>query len=166
MPTLLAIPLLTLAVMVQSAILSQVTLLRAPPDLVLVTVTSWAVHERVQGGWTWAVVGGLVAGFVSELPVWVFVGGYLVVAGIAAVLKKRVWGAPLLALLTAVLLGTVTMHGLAFATLRALGTPINPVEAINLIVLPSLLLNILVAIPIQGLVETLAGWLFPAEMEM
>lgn len=165
MPVLIGIPILTLALILQSAILSQITLLQASADLVLVVVASWIIQERVKAVWEWAVIAAILVGFVSELPWWGYLIGYLALAGIGSVLKRSVWRAPLLALFTMVFVGTLVMQGLIFVLLRVLGTAIDPLQAFNLIILPSVLMNLLLAIPVNGLIREVAAWFYPEEQE-
>ncbi len=68
MPVLIGIPILALAVILQSAILSHITLLSASADLVLVVVASWMMQERVKVVWEWGVIAAILVGFVSEFP--------------------------------------------------------------------------------------------------
>jgi len=165
MPALIGIPILALAVIIQSSILSQITLLQASADLVLVVVVSWIIHERVKAVWEWAVIAGILVGFISELPMLSYLIGYLAVAAIGIALKRRVWRAPLLALFTAVFIGTLTMQVLIFILLRLSGTVIDPLQAFNLVILPSLLLNLLLALPVQGLINEVAAWFYPEEID-
>jgi len=50
--------------------------------------------------------------------------------------------------------------------LRVTGTVLPVIEALNLIILPSLLLNLLFAIPIYALFSDLAKWIHPEKIEM
>lgn len=165
MPVVVGILILTLAVLLQSTILSQIMLLRAPADLVLVTVISWIMQERVKAIWEWAIIGGILVGFVSEMPMWVPVTGYLMIAAVGSALKRRVWRAPVIALFTTVFIGTLVFQILVFVVLRVIGTVIDPLQAFNLVVLPSLLLNLLISLPVQGFTSEIASWLYPDEIE-
>lgn len=165
MANLISIPILTFAIMLQSAVFSKITLLQAPADLVLVTTISWMIQERIKVVWPWALVAGLLVGFVSEIPIWVIVLGYLVIAAITSALKRRVWRAPILALFTAVFAGTLISQVLTYLLLRALGTALDLFQVFNLIVLPSLLLNLLISLPIQGVIREVALWFYPEEIE-
>jgi hypothetical protein len=49
--------------------------------------------------------------------------------------------------------------------LNILGTPLPFFEAVNLVILPSLLLNLLAALPVNGLMGEIAGFLYPEEIE-
>jgi hypothetical protein len=165
MATLIAFPILGAALMLQSAILSRVTLLQGPADLILVTLVSWTMHERVETTWEWAILAGLFVAWISALPVWVAPASYLLTAGLALLLRNQVWQIPVLALFTAIIAGTLVTHSISFLALRLEGAPINLGEAFNLITLPSLLLNLLLAIPVNALITEVAQWLYPPEME-
>jgi len=70
MAFLLAIPILGLMVIIQSAILSQVQLLYGTVDLVLVVVVAWAVQERVKTAWHWGVIAGLLVTLATAVLPW------------------------------------------------------------------------------------------------
>ncbi|NJN43957.1 MAG: hypothetical protein HC806_04025 [Anaerolineae bacterium] len=160
MPALIGIPILIFAVILQSAIFSQITLLLASADFVMVVVISWIINDRVKAVWEWALMGGIIVGFVSEVPMWGTVIGYLIITIVGIALKRRVWRAPLLALFTAIFLGTIIVQVITFLILLVLGTSIDPVQAFNLILLPSLLLNLLIALPVQGVMNEIASWFY------
>lgn len=163
MAILLALPVLSLAVIMQSAILSQILLLQGTADLVLVVVVSWIMQARVKAAWQWAVIGGLMVGFVSQLPFWLPVGAYLAITAMGTAFKRRVWQVPLLALLATTLLGTLLFHALTFVVLRLQGTPLALGEAFNQITLPSTLLNLLLALPVQAVTAEISRWVYPVE---
>jgi hypothetical protein len=165
MPVLIGLPILALAVMFQSAILSQLTLLQASADLVMVVVASWIMQERVKAVWAWAVMAAVLVGFVSEFPTWGYLIGYVILVGVGLALKRRVWRAPLLALFVLVVIGTLEMQGLIFVVLRVFGTALDPLQAFNRVILPGVLLNLLVALPVNGLMREVAGWFYPDEEE-
>ena len=165
MAPILALPILGTALMIQTAILSQVPLLKGPADLVLLTLLSWVLQQRASAIWWWAVVAGLLVGWVSALPVWLTIVGYLAVTGLAGLLRNRVWQIPILALFTTIIFGTIITQVSAFLFLRLGGTALDFQEAVNLIILPSLLLNLLIAIPVNGIISELATWLYPPEIE-
>ncbi len=63
-------------------------------------------------------------------------------------------------------LGTIFMHLLTFGYLRLTGDPLPFNDTMSLITLPSVLLNMLIAIPLYGAVRDLAHWVFPAVEEL
>jgi len=162
----MAIPILGGLLMLQSAVISRIPLLHGTADLVLLAVVAWALQERVETGWHWAILAGLLVGFISALPLVAALAGYLMTVGIVLLLRRRVWQAPILAMFVATVLGTLLMHGISFVSLRLLGTPLPWRESLNLITIPSLLLNLVLAIPIYALLSDLANWLYPEELEV
>lgn len=166
MAILIAIPILGLLVIVQSAILSQIALLHGTADLVLLALVAWSVQDRVKTAWHWAVIAALLVGLVTALPIVATLLGYLAVTGMALVLRRVFWQRPLFAMIAATFAGTVILHTISILALRGLGTPLPLVESFNQITLPSALLNLLLAIPIYGVFGDLANWLYPIEIEM
>ena len=165
MATLVAIPVLLMALMLQSAVISRINLLYGSADLVLVILAAWALQERINTAWQWALAAGALVGFVSGLPWFVPLAGYLLVVGVARLLQRRVWQAPLLAMFTVSFVGTLFMHLLSLITLRLSGDPLPFGDSLSLITLPSILLNLFLAIPVYSLLRDLAGWLYPLEVE-
>lgn len=163
MRNIVAFPLLGLAVILQSAIVSQVKLISGYADLPLLMLAAWALQERVKSAWLWAILVCLMVGFVSSMPWLVVAAGYLGVIFMAQILQRRVWQAPLLAMFSVIFMGTLFIHLLSFAVLRVLGTPFAFADVIGLITLPSLLLNMLFSIPVYALMRDLAHWVYPLE---
>lgn len=163
MRNIIAFPFLGLAVILQSAIVSQVKLISGYADLPLLLLAAWALQDRVKSAWHWAVVVCVMVGLVSRLPWPLVAAGYLGVIYVAQILQRRVWQAPLLAMFSVVFIGTLFIHLLSFVVLRILGTPFAFADVIGLITLPSLLLNMLFSIPIYALMRDLARWVYPIE---
>jgi rod shape-determining protein MreD len=166
MATLIAIPILGVLLIFQSAVVSRIALLHGTADLLLLAVVAWTLQKRVDTAWHWSIIAGLLISFVSALPLGVALLGYLLVTGLTLLLRQRVWQVPILAMLVATFLGTLVTQGLALAALRLSGDPLPILQAFNLITLPSILLNLLLAIPAYALLGDLAGWLYPEELEV
>lgn len=163
MRNLIAFPLIGLAVILQSAVVSQVRLLSGYADLPLVLLAAWALQDRVDSAWHWGVLTCLFAGFISGLPISVVIAGYLGIILFARILQRRVWQAPLLAMFSVVFLGTLFFHILSFVVLRFSGTPFAFGDVIGLITLPSLLLNMLISIPIYAFMRDVSYWVYPVK---
>ena len=82
MATLIAIPIFSFLLILQSAVLSQVPLVYGTADLALLAMTAWALQKRVDTAWHWGVVGGLMTSFVSALPTGAPLLGYLLTIGL------------------------------------------------------------------------------------
>jgi hypothetical protein len=163
MRNIVAFPLLLLAVILQSAVVSQIRLISGYADLPLLMLGAWALQKRVKSAWHWAALACALLAFVTKMPWIVLVIGYFAVIYTAQALQKRVWQAPLLAMFSVIFIGTLFMQLLSYVVLLVLGTPLLIGDVIGLITLPSLLLNMLFSIPIFTFMRDLAQWVYPAE---
>jgi len=161
MRNLIAVPVIILVVILQSAVISRITLLSGYADLTLVMLAAWALQEGVESAWHWAVAAGVLVGFVSGIPWAIPVISYLAVVVLANVLQRRVWQAPLLAMFSVTFLGTIFSSLLSLVVLRFLGVPLAVGDTLGLLVLPSVLLNMLIAIPVYAVMRDLARWTYP-----
>ncbi len=164
MATLIAIPILTSLMMLQSSIVSRIPLLRGTPDLLLLAIIAWALQKRVQSAWQWCIIASILFTLVSALPLGAALLGYVLATGIALILRRQVWQIPILALFVAVLLGSFASQAVSLAALRLVGDPLPIIQSFNLVLLPSALLNLLIAIPLYALLGDLASWLYPEEL--
>jgi hypothetical protein len=162
MRNLIAVPVILLAVILQSAIVSRITLLSGIADLPLVMLAAWAMQDDVETAWHWAIATGILVGFVSGLSWVVPLVSYLVVIILAQVLQRRVWQAPLLAMFSVTFLGTLTLSLLSILILRLSGITLSVVDVFGLVTLPGILLNMLLAIPVFAVMRDVARWVYPA----
>ena len=162
MRNLIALPVIILAVILQTAIVSRVYLLSGIADLPLVMLAAWALQEEVETAWHWAVATGLLVGFVSALPLLAPVIGYFAVVGLAQILQGRVWQAPLLAMFSVTFLGSIIASVLSFAVLRLSDVTLPIGDVLGVLTLPSVLLNMLLAIPVYAVMRDLARWVHPS----
>lgn len=166
MPTLLALPILGLLLVLQMAIFSDLRLLQGTVDLVMIAVIAWALQKRVDSAWRWGIIAGLLVTIASALPLGVAFIGYTSVVGIAVLFRQRVWQVPILAMFVSTILGTIVIHITSIIALRLAGSPLPMIESLELVTLPSILLNLLVAIPAFAIFSDLANWLYPEEIEV
>ena len=163
MRNLIAVPVIVLAVILQSSIVSRITLLSGIADLPMVMLAAWAMQDEVDTAWHWAIATGILVGFVSGLSWLVPVLGYLVVVAFAQILQRRVWQAPLLAMFSVTFLGTISLSIFSLVALRFSGIPLGVADVFGLLTLPSILLNMLLAIPVFAVMRDLARWVYPTQ---
>ena len=160
---LLAFPILALVVIIQTAIAARMQLLSGSADLMLVVLAAWALQEEVETSWHWAVLGGLMIGLVSGAPIAATMLGYLSVVGLARLVLRRVWELPILAMFLVTFIGTLLFQTITYVALVASGSSIPVDEGFSLVVLPSVLLNLLMALPVSVVMRDLALWMYPME---
>jgi Na+/phosphate symporter len=165
MAVLIAIPILGGLALIQSAIVSRMPLILGTADLVLITIIAWALQERIKGYWQWSIIGGGIITFMSALPVGIYIGAYLGATFLARLISRRVWKVPFLGMLVATFLGTLLLNVTAWLSRWLLGVFIPIDQALNLVVIPGILLNMVLAVPVYFVVKDLAAWLYPEEIE-
>jgi len=165
MAYLLAFPVFIILTMAQIGIVSQLHLLRGTADLVMIALVAWTLHERGGSSWAWAVVAGLLISFVSATPLYVPLIGYLVLTFIVRILRRHVWQTPLLAMFLATMLGTIVIQFMYFFVLEITGTPLPWQESLSLVMLPSVLLNLILVLPVYVVMTDLAHLVYPVEEE-
>ena len=152
--------------MIQLSIVSRINLLSGSADLVMVILVVWFLQERAIGTWFWALVAGLMVGFVSSVPWYIPMVTYFLLLLGGRILQRRVWQAPLLATFLLTILGTLIMQLLTIGFLFIQGSSITLRDVISLVLLPSSLLNLLLVIPVYYLTRDLADWMHPSEVNI
>ena len=161
MRNLVAAPVIILAVMVQSAIVSRITLLSGVADLPLVMLAAWALQDEVETAWHWAAGATMLVGFISGIHWSVPLLSYLSIVALAQLFQRRVWQAPMLAMFSVTFLGTIGMSVFSLVVLRVFGVSLPLSDVLGLVTLPSILLNMLLAIPAYAVMRDLARWVYP-----
>src|SRR5918996_2413214 len=162
MRNLIAVPVILLSVILQSAVISRIYLLSGIADLPLVMLAAWALQEGVDSAWHWAIATGLLVGFISGISWVVPVAGYIAVVVLAYLFQRRVWQAPLLAMFTITFIGTILVSFLSVGVLRFSDVDLPMSDVLGLVMLPGVLLNLLLAIPVYAVMRDLARWVYPA----
>ncbi len=163
--TLIAIPVFGFLVILQTTLVNRMTLLHGTPDIFLLTIIAWALNKRVKTPWQWCLIGGLVYTVASALPFGVSLVGYVAITGLTLFMRRHTWQVPILIMLVLSFIGTILFHGLSLLGLKLSGNPIPIVDAIGLITLPSVILNLIFAIPVYAVINDMSNWLYPEEIE-
>lgn len=161
MTTLIGLLLLSGSLVLQSSLISHLQLLHGMADLPLLVLVAWLLHPRLPWPWAWAILTGGLVGWVSGLPWIVPLLAYTLVAALTLMLRGRLWQVSLLVYLFLVVSGTLLVQAITWAALVALGTVIPWRLALTQVVLPSALLNVLLALPTHGVVTEITAWALP-----
>ena len=143
--------LLLFAALLQVTLMMRINLLQGSADLVLLVMIAWMLQPGNQTSWIWGIPAGLMIGYASALPDYIPLIGYLAAAGLCQLLQKRIWQVPLLTLFSATLFGTFVIHATSMIYLWLNAQPLELVEAMNLVTIPSILLNLILVLPINAL---------------
>ena len=159
-------PILSFLAILQAAIVSRLPLLQGTADLILLVLIAWALQERVRSAWQWSIVGGGVIGFISIIPTFIPVMIYLVITGVALLVRRRIWETPVLAMFALTFAGSFFSQIISALAVSISGTPVPVIDTIKLIILPSLILNLILAAPIYAVIKDLAEWVYPEEIKI
>lgn len=136
-------------------------MLHGTADIVMLVIIAWALQERTKGAWVWAAFSGLVMGLLTGLPFYVPLIAYLLITWFTLLVHRRIWQMPLLVMLALTVAGTLINHGISLAALIFKGSQVSWPIAITQITLPSILLNLLMALPIYWIISSLANRMYP-----
>ena len=166
MANLIGIPLIILLATLQMVVVSRLPLLHGTADLILLVLAAWSLQEKVISAWWWAIFAGVLISLISALPFFIPLAAYLFVTGMARLLRRRIWQTPILAMFVVTLLGTLVYHLLSLVGLQFQGRSLVWSDSLNQVTLPSMLLNLILALPVYAIVEDLAEWLYPGDLEI
>lgn len=165
MAALVSIPVLGVALILQTSILSRISLLSGNADLILLLLAGLGLYTNSRKIWIWAFVAGVMVGFVSGLPMVVPLAGYLATMGLARLMYRRVWQAPLMAMFVITFGGTFILFGLSYVALWLKGPSLPLWTSFSQIFIPSVLLNLFLSIPMLPILRDLNHLLYPEKEE-
>lgn len=157
MSVILSIPILGLIAILQSAVVSRLPLNSGIADLMLVLLVAIALQKTVTTSWQWTIVGGLFIDFLSGLPFGIFTVSYLLATGMALIIRDRIWRFTFLMQLLVVFFGTLVSHILTFLVLFLQGGEIVFGNILQVVTLPSVILNFMLSLPIFILTQDILG---------
>ena len=165
MRVLIAFPIITVLLILQTVVVRRIPLLQGSADLVMLVLVAWALQRRVETAWHWCVIGALLVSLVSAVPIYVNLIGYLLIVGMSLFFRRRFWRVSLMVMFVATFLATLVTQSIVWIYFRVVDVPLPTLDSINLILIPSLLLNLLLAAPLYIWMSDLATWLYPEPLE-
>lgn len=152
-------------VILQLAVVTAVPLLHGTADILLLWVAVWALLSRGRNAWVYALASALTTAFVSAInPVVPFVTyGSIVLMG--KYFQRRIWQSPIMELIVISAAGSLIQSALSIITLFISGITVDFQVSLVQVVIPSLFLNLLFALPIYVLGRDLHRSLYPYEVE-
>lgn len=157
---------LIVSILLQNSIVNQVSMLYGSADIMLLVLLSWMLHSEERHHLVWGIFTGLLVGISSALPIWLPIIGYTIVVGVINLLQRRVWQVPIWLLLTSTLMGTVLLYGVEVLYMWVVGIPFEFVTAFNLLVLPSVVLNLILVFPVYGFIGEIGKFIYPEKVEV
>ncbi len=163
MSVILSIPFLAFISILQTAVVSRLPLNQGVADLMLILLAAIALQKRVTTAWQWSIIGGLLIDFNSGLPFGIFTVSYLLATALAAILRERIWRFTFLMQLLVVLVGTIISQGLSYLVLFLQGANIDFVTTLQVVTMPTIILNFMLSLPIYVLTRDVLDQISPQE---
>jgi hypothetical protein len=165
MANLIAFPILIFLMILQTSVISRIQLLNGNADIMMVAVITWGFQDRVENQWLWAVIAGLLVSLTSAVPFFIPLITYILVTWMVRILKGRIWQLPIISLLLITIIGTMILHILSLIALKFSGIDLVFGEVIQLILLPSIFLNLIFAIPLYWFMKDFSKWVYPLKVD-
>ncbi len=139
------IPFMALLAIFQATAAPQIRIAGGALNLLLLCVMSWEQIEARGEGYVWAFTGGLFLDLIGGGPFGASVLALLAATFLAGQLGGGLFRDRVLLPLVTAVAGTFAYNGVYLVILRIFGLPVNLVDALVQVVLPSALLNVLVS---------------------
>jgi len=165
MAELLFYPVLLLLIIIESAIVRTLPLFNGTADLLILWLAAWGLHNKGKHVWIGAIFVALVMSFVSAIPWYAYFFIYLFVAFLSRYMNRHFWHNPMIALILVVFISSIVSGGVQFAALYVQGSSLQLLTVVKYVIIPSVFLNLLFAIPIYALVNDMALWVYPIEVD-
>ncbi|MEL7626010.1 MAG: hypothetical protein AAGU15_04045 [Anaerolineaceae bacterium] len=154
-----------LAFMLQMSVFSQWQILSGSADIVLLFVIAWCLYDRSRRLWLLVLIMAWIVGAISALPIWIPMVVYFVVYQVSRVFQARLMQSPLLGMILLTFGTSLLQMVLNLIYLFVTRVDINFSRILVEVALPSLLLNMLLAIPVHAVVREIANYAFPKGVE-
>ena len=161
MEQLISIPVVILLTFLQLSLSGKFMILNGFSDLIFIWMVAWIIQTKIKNSWLWLIVTISVMSFISAIPWYATAISYLIVLGIASFVKGRLWQSPLLSFLIVLIIGSLIYYFAGFISLKINGSMIQLSESFNRIILPSLVMNLVFALPIYLISRDMILWLYP-----
>lgn len=161
-----AILLFGTAMVLQNSIVARLQMLQGAADLVLLVLVSWVLLADERRHWHWGLLAGLLVGISSSIPFWIPLIGYTMFTIIITWVQRRVWQVPIWLLVTSTFFGTFLVLSLEIIYVWLTAVPLDLAEVLNIVLLPSLILNMIAVWPVYGFISEITKRLYPKEVEV
>lgn len=154
-----------LMAMLQMSVFSQWKILSGSADILLLFVVVWCLYDRSKRLWLLIILMAGIVSIISALPVYIPLIVYFFIYQLSRLLQTRIMQSPLLGIIVLTFAATLLQVILNLAYLFILRTNLAITSVLIEVALPSILLNMLLAIPMYAIVRELAYYAFPKGVE-
>jgi rod shape-determining protein MreD len=144
----LSLPILVLAIALQTTAVPQVRLWDGGPDLVFLCVLAWSVHAPLEESVAWALVGGIMQDLMSVAPVGLSSIGLIVIVFAVNRLARQVHGVGMILLLGLAVAGSFFQQTVIWILFAVLGFNVDLLDDFGFVIIPTIIYNLALILPV------------------
>ena len=161
--TIIGIPIFIIAGIIQVSIFGRISLLDGTADIVLLCMIAWSIIDRTRYSWILMLLGGLIMSYMSAMPMNGYLWMYCLIWMLIRFIKTKIWEMPLILMLFFTIIGTLIISGGTIGLLFIRGASINLSDALSQIIVPSLVMNLLLSIPVYAFLNDVVNTIYIRE---
>lgn len=160
METVLSSLLIVIFTSLQLAVVSRLPLQHGMADIVLLFIIAWSLNRQAKRFYIPALIAGIVITLISSVPVPGVLIAYILAAILTRVLVNRLWEMPLFSMLIITIIATIAQHLIYIIISQVGGIPIPLSQSLSQITLPSVFLNVILALPVYLIVQDTQKYIY------
>ena len=157
---ILGLPIFAVAAFIQVGFFGQIRLMNGTVDLIMLCIIAWSINDQTKYSWVLMIAGGLLMSYISAMPMNGYIWMYLMIWLIIRYIKRRVWQMPLILMLFVTIIGTLLVSVGTLALLFLQNASVNYLDALQTIIIPSLVMNLLLAIPMYAFLNDVINTIY------
>lgn len=126
---------------------------RGQINLVMLVVLAWSIRADLSSAFVWAFVGGILIDLFSILPLGTSSAALLIIAYFVNGVARQIYRVRIFTIVAMALLASIFLYAFSFVALLLLGNHYDLPMQMRLVVIPTLLYNIVVAVPVYAIVR-------------
>ena len=119
----------------------------------MLVALAWSVRAELSSAFIWAFIGGILIDLFSILPLGTSSAALLIIAYVANGVARQVYRVRVFTILAMTVLATVFLFAFTFAALLLLGNEYDLLTQTRLVLMPTLLYNLVVCVPVYGMIR-------------
>lgn len=155
---------MALLAILQSAIISYIPLLEGTPNLVLLAIVAWSLTGRAREAMILGLLGGIFLDMLSGFPLASTSISLILIAHLVSLLEGGFWETNFFTPLVATLMASLVYFALTILFLLLSGRSFDLTASLSRVVLPSLFLNLILALPVYHMAEWVSKVLNPSRV--
>lgn len=151
------LPILTLGMIVQSAVIGHFSLLSGKADLLLLILISWNINKDDPYYFLWAIYSGALYALYSATPFYLPLILYILISYLTRKIKFMTYHLPIFLLILSTMVGSAVFYGLTIIQIWVYsGFQIDISKMFWQTMVPSMFLNLVLILPVNFIIKEFA----------